>query len=573
MKSVRRIGCWTVLVLFVTLGTLVFLFTTFRQERSDFSGRTVRGNIAILGGDVRIKQDEHVPGNLLIIGDDLALEGQIGGNLVVVGGDVDLIGTSRVGGNISVLGGDAEVGGASSIGGNVAVVGGDVDLTGTSRVGGNVSVLGGQIAQDPAAQVGGGTSWKIYTNSVAHPNLYAAAPALAVLPDPPLAPEPLPTPQPFASTIENEVRAQMALHRQVGQEAAAEALAQVQAAFQREEIQRAAAEARAQATSNRTPWFLVFLGKIVQAFLWTLLITGLILLVDWLLPKQVEAITQTAERETALSFATGAIAVMGSAILVAILTITICFALLALPLLALLALVMLCGWTVTCYWLGRRLDELLAGQGSLSLNPLISVGLCSLAITGVTTFSWAIFPCLGFIMALLIGSIGTGAVIVHVARGSGRRSSGVSAGGSDAPGPTAVATAPNSAEASPSDTPADTSQAHSPDLYDMQAEANESLVEEPVGTEEEPSSPASVVPSYTEVPPADSDAPAEPDDLTRLAGIGPVFSERFRDAGITTFSQLAALDEEQIAEALDWSASRVARERLRERAEELADEQ
>ena len=559
------------LVLFVTLGTLVFLFTTFRQERSDFSGRTVRGNIAILGGDVRIKQDEHVPGNLLIIGDDLALEGQIGGNLIVVGGDVDLIGTSRVGGNISVLGGDAEVGGASSIGGNVAVVGGDVDLTGTSRVGGNVSVLGGQIAQDPAAQVGGGTSWKIYTNSVAHPNLYAAAPALAVLPDPPLAPQPLPAQERVAGTLENEVQAQIALHRQAALQPAAEA--QAQAALHREAALKAAAEARSQATSNRTPWFLVFLGKIVQAFLWTLLITGLILLVDWLLPKQVEAITQTAERETALSFATGAIAVMGSAILVAILTITICFALLALPLLALLALVMLCGWTVTCYWLGRRLDELLAGQGSLSLNPLISVGLCSLVITGVTTFSWAIFPCLGFIMALLIGSIGTGAVIVHVARGSGRRSSGVSAGGSDAPGPAAVATAPNSAEASPSDTSAVTSQAHSPDLYDMQAEANESLVEEPVGTEEEPSSPASVVPSYTEIPPADSDAPAEPDDITRLAGIGPVFSERLRDAGITTFSQLAALDEEQIAEALDWSASRVARERLRERAEELADEQ
>ena len=573
MKSVRRIGCWTVLVLFVTLGTLVFLFTTFRQERSDFSGRTVRGNIAILGGDVRIKQDEHVPGNLLIIGDDLALEGQIGGNLIVVGGDVDLIGTSRVGGNISVLGGDAEVGGASSIGGNVAVVGGDVDLTGTSRVGGNVSVLGGQIAQDPAAQVGGNLSWRIYTNRVAQREFLDETRTRLAHSEAPQPPEPPPTPQPFASAIENEVQAQMALHRQAGQEAAAEALAQVQAAFQREEIQKAAAEARAQAPSNRTPWFLVFLGKIVQAFLWTLLITGLVLLVDWLLPKQVEAITQTAERETALSFATGAIAVMGSAILVAILTITICFALLALPLLALLALVMLCGWTVTCYWLGRRLDELLAGQGSLSLNPLVSVGLCSLVITGVTTFSWAIFPCLGFIMALLIGSIGTGAVIVHVARGSGRRSSGVSAGGSDAPGPAAVATAPNSAEAAPSDTPADTSQAHSPNLYDMQAEANESLVEEPVGAEEEPSSPASVVPSYTDIPPADSAAPAKPDDLTRLAGIGPVFSERLQDAGITTFSQLAALDEEKIAEALDWSASRVARERLRERAEELADEQ
>ena len=126
---------------------------------------------------------------------------------------------------------------------------------------------------------------------------------------------------------------------------------------------------------------------------------------------------------------------MGSAILVAILTITICFAPLALPLLALLALVILCGWAVTCYLLGRRLDELLARQDNLSWNPLVSVGLSSLVITGVTTFSWAIFPCLGFIVALLIGSTGTGAVIVHVARGSGRLPSGVPEGGSDAPEP------------------------------------------------------------------------------------------------------------------------------------------
>ena len=566
MKSVRRIGCWTVLVFIITLGTLVLLFTPFRQERSASSGTPIRGNVAILGGDVQIRQDEYVSGNLLIVGDDLTLEGRIGGNLVVIGGDVDLTANSSVGGNVSVMGGDADVGGASTVGGHVAVVGGDVDLTGTSRVGGNVTVLGGHVTQDPAVYVGGGTSWRIYTNSVAQPNLYEGAPARLAQLDLPLAPEPPPAPEHLAGTLEDEVQAQIALHRQAAQEAAAEA--QAQAALNREAVQKAAAEARAQAASHRTPWFLVFLGKLVQAFLWTLLITALVLLFDWLLPKQVKSISQTAERETALSFATGTIAVMGSAVLGAILTITICFALLALPLLALLALVMLCGWTVTCYWLGRRLDDVLAGQGTLSWNPLISVGLCSLVLTGVTTFSWAIFPCLGFIVALLIGSTGTGAVIVHVARGSSRRPSGVSAAGSDAPGPAGEATAPGSVETL--DSAADTSKARSSALHDMQVETSEPLFEEPAGTEEVSSAPASVGQESREDSPSDS---AAPDDLTRLAGIGPVFSQRLRDAGITTFSQLAALDEEQIAEALGWPRSRVERERLRERAGELAFEQ
>ena len=42
----------------------------------------------MFGGDVRISEDEHVAGNLLLVGDDLTLEGRIGGNLVVFGGDV-----------------------------------------------------------------------------------------------------------------------------------------------------------------------------------------------------------------------------------------------------------------------------------------------------------------------------------------------------------------------------------------------------------------------------------------------------------------------------------------------------
>ena len=548
MKSIRRIGCWMVIALMVALGTLVILFTPFRQERGDFSGREMRGNVAFLGGGVTIGQDEHVKGNLLVVGDYLTLKGQIGGNLVVVGGDVELAANSRVGGNLSVIGGNVEATQASQIGGNIAVVGGDASLTESSRVGGNVRVLGGKITEEPSVQIGGSTSWRIYTNSVAHPGLYGA-PQLNVAesqaefqePIPPQLPIP---PQREAQIATAELQAQAARIQEEAQKAAAEARSQV--AQQSMEAQRAAAEASAQLASHRPPWFILFLGKLAQAFLWTLLTTGLVLLFAWLLPKQVERITQTAQREAALSFATGAIVVMGSALLAAILTITICFALLALPLLALLTLVLLCGWTVTCCWLGSRLDEFLARQSALSWNPLVSIALSSLLVTGVTTFAWALFACLGFFVALLIGSTGTGAVIVHLARWfrssakwRRRLRARIRLGSREEP---ALGVEP-------------TYDAESPAAAAIVLEANEPSLAERAETGKELELPVAEEPTPPELRPEDAPLPNQGDDLTRLVGIGPSLAQQLRDAGVTTFSQLAALDAGQIAEALGWSWS------------------
>jgi nucleotide-binding universal stress UspA family protein len=454
MKSLRRKGCRTTFLLIFALGTFIFLFTQSRQGRSELSVRQEQRNVTMFGGDVRIGEDERIPGNLLVVGDDLTLEGRIGGNLVVVGGDADLTGQAKVGGNFSVIGGDAHVAGSSVIGGNVAAVGGDVELAGHAKVGGSVRVVGGGVKQDPTVLVGGGASGLNYTNRVSQQSLNSAAAAPLTATGPPKRPDP-----PIAQVVDSgrpgeSAQARVELIREAAEEAAdAAAEAAEEAAELAEEAAEDWAEAAVEAAeeweraslvqgaSARTPWFLVFLGKLVQAFLWTVLITGLVLLFSWLLPNQVKAVSETAEEETALSFATGAIGIVGSAILTAILTITICFALLALPLLALLALVVLCGWTVSCYWLGRRLDELVAGQGELPWNPLISVGLSSLVITGVTAFSWVIFPCLGFIVGLLIGSTGTGAAVVHIARRSGRLPGGVLGSRPDDPEPDGEETA------------------------------------------------------------------------------------------------------------------------------------
>ncbi len=371
---------------------------------------------------MKIGRGESVQGNLLVVGDDLTLEGRVGGNLVVLGGDAELKTDSHVGGNLSVIGGDADLRQAAQIGGNVAVVGGDASLEGNAYVGGNVNVVGGDVSRDPSARIGGSSGWGSYGSRDALPGIVAAprsnvSGSLAA----PQAPAP---PQQIAAGTAAELQAQAALLQEEAQRAEEELLQH--AARLQEEAQRAQAEFEAQAGrfSRGPSWFIILLGRLVRAFLWTLLITGLVLLVAWLLPAQVERISRTAEKETALSFATGAIMLMGSALLAALLTLTICFALLALPLLAVLALVIVCGWTVTCSFLGRRLDAFLAQQTKLHWNPLISVALCSLVLTGVTMFSWAVFVCLGFFVAVLIGSTGAGAVIVHFARSSGRFSNG-----------------------------------------------------------------------------------------------------------------------------------------------------
>jgi predicted flap endonuclease-1-like 5' DNA nuclease len=48
------------------------------------------------------------------------------------------------------------------------------------------------------------------------------------------------------------------------------------------------------------------------------------------------------------------------------------------------------------------------------------------------------------------------------------------------------------------------------------------------------------------------------DDLTQVTGIGPVFAKRLGAVGITTFSDLAAADAQELAEKIDVADSRVA---------------
>lgn len=58
------------------------------------------------------------------------------------------------------------------------------------------------------------------------------------------------------------------------------------------------------------------------------------------------------------------------------------------------------------------------------------------------------------------------------------------------------------------------------------------------------------------VPGTPAPAPGEPDDLTRVEGIGPKYRDALAAAGITTFAQLAAASMEQIKQAAEAAGMR-----------------
>jgi predicted flap endonuclease-1-like 5' DNA nuclease len=62
-------------------------------------------------------------------------------------------------------------------------------------------------------------------------------------------------------------------------------------------------------------------------------------------------------------------------------------------------------------------------------------------------------------------------------------------------------------------------------------------------------------PKFRVVPPPGR---ASTDDLTSINGIGPVFAGRLRDAGISTFGEVAAASPDRLAEITGASSSRAA---------------
>jgi len=74
-----------------------------------------------------------------------------------------------------------------------------------------------------------------------------------------------------------------------------------------------------------------------------------------------------------------------------------------------------------------------------------------------------------------------------------------------------------------------------------------------------PAAPPAAEASSTVVADAPAEAPnPNPDDLTEVVGIGPVFARRLMEAGITTFSELAGTSADRVAEVTGVPGSKAA---------------
>lgn len=443
-----------------------------------------------------------------IFNEDLLVDdGQvINENVAVLNGDVTIRAGGVINGDLSVVRGDVDV--AGQVRGNLAVVQGNVSLLSSARVEGDVSIVSGEVEREQGAFVGG--------NFVGGPN----GDWKGLLQD-----------NNHGTEIENAPQ------------------------FRGPDAQRS--------------WLASLLWRLIQAVLWTLLITGLVVFIVWLAPNQVKQVAQTAETEPALSFAVGLIVSLLVTFLSMGLFLTICLAPAGFLLSSLLAIVALLGWAATAYWISEKLAALRPEGALPHISSLVLVALSALVLTGLTFFSWALIACIGFLIGVLLVSPGLGGVLVNLARRTGRM------------GPAPVAPA----KAVPADvtTPetvagAEVSDATSDNAFDIAS----GIVGDDAGNNQSESAATDFV-TGEELGLTDAEraalqagagnVPAQPADFTRLKGVGPTFDKRLKDAGITTFAALAAMTPDQISAIIGWPPERILRDGLIEQAAGLAEEE
>lgn len=541
MKHLSNNKVWLASVGIVTLLTLAVLFSgsTERAAAADMANEFAEP-IAVALFDQQIFNEDFTVESGEVVDE----------SVTVFRGNVEIEEDGTVNGDLSVFSGDVQITG--TLNGDLAVIGGDVELNDTARITGDVSVVGGNLERDDGAFIGG--------NFVGGPRGDFGN---------------------FEGTPNIEVRP---------------------------EVQVRTPEVRVE---RERPYILNFFLRLLQSILWTLLITGLVVLLSWLFPRQLADVRKTGEEQPALSFAVGLVTALAVLLVGAILAITVCLLPFSVLLWALLALVTLVGWAVLSAWLGEQIQTSLGNRLSQNAHPLIPITLGALLLTGATFFAWSLLPCLGWIVAVLFGSTGNGAVLVHLARRSNLSVGGTSTPPTAESGPSGVvvrdASRPEAAEsttpaAAPVTPEAPKQQPYAEERFATESPTQEQATEEASTTEETPplvtgealglseeerrqlregagmetSTEAETPKAEMASPEAPTAKPAEspntPDDFTKIRGIGPAFSRRLVEAGVTTYSQLAAMTADQIAEIVGWPPERVVRDQLREQAASLAAE-
>jgi predicted flap endonuclease-1-like 5' DNA nuclease len=295
---------------------------------------------------------------LLLSTTSVALAQGGAGDKVVWGGNYTLAAGETLSGNLTVMGGNATLEPQSELKGNVLIVGGN--LVAGGHIQGNITVVGGNASLKGTAIVEG--SIAAFGGSIerAPGAIVRQAPnERELLPNIPGAPEAGPLPpltRVWSPLAANPLRALLDL-------------------------------------------FIRFFVAIAMGLLLALI--GCVVLL--LAPKATAQVATTVARQPALNFATGLLTLV-LAFLVGVPLLLACGLGLLVWLVAGLALFF--GWIALGLWIGQRL---LGAVGVRTASSLVEVGL---GVFLMTWLAWVAPACLGWLLVVVLGSIGLGSVLL-----------------------------------------------------------------------------------------------------------------------------------------------------------------
>jgi cytoskeletal protein CcmA (bactofilin family) len=128
------------------------------RVNDDNNGVTIRTKDGVVrtadyvrfGEKVHVKPDEHINGDVVVIANDLLVEGRVTGDCVAIGGDLRLAPGAIVDGEVVCIGGTLTLSDSAQVEMSATSVWGDLEKSDSATVGGEVSVIGG-----PRIEIGG----------------------------------------------------------------------------------------------------------------------------------------------------------------------------------------------------------------------------------------------------------------------------------------------------------------------------------------------------------------------------------------------------------------------------------
>ncbi|MGB2897313.1 MAG: hypothetical protein WBB65_14255 [Anaerolineales bacterium] len=150
-----------------------------------------------------------------------------------------------------------------------------------------------------------------------------------------------------------------------------------------------------------------FAGSVLAYLFKSLMLAALAVLVLMFLPKHTQLVADTVVSQPVLAGALGLLTAFVAPILFILLLITICFSIVGI----LGAVVLAAAWGLGMIAMGLEVGNRLSKATNQEFQPVVAAGLGTL-ILGLVVFGIGLIPCVGWTVPFLVGTIGTGAVLM-----------------------------------------------------------------------------------------------------------------------------------------------------------------